>query len=102
MARDVQGSWTAFQSNGFTITFNVFQDGETLTGSATTAGLSSNDCTGRVTDTDFLFKVPWSPGNSIGEYSGSFNLDGRIVGLTVDLNHAGTVAGWSSQQLFPA
>lgn len=96
MPRNVQGTWQAFQSNGFSITFTVFQDGEKLTGSATTSGLSSEDCKGRVTDTDFVFTVPWTPGNSVGEYSGNFNLEGRLVGLTVDLNHAQNVAGWSN------
>jgi hypothetical protein len=103
MARDVQGTWQAFQSNGFTVTFNVFQDEKgVLTGSASTAGLSADKCTGRVTDTDFLFTVPWTPGDSIGEYSGTFNLENRILGLTVDQNHAQNIAGWSSKQTFPA
>lgn len=103
MARNVQGSWEAFQSNGFTVTFNVFQKADgTLTGSANTSGLSSEKCTGKVTDTDFLFTVPWTPGNSIGVYSGNFNLENRIVGITFDENHAQNIAGWNSKITFPA
>lgn len=102
MARNVQGSWQAFQANGFTINFNVFQAADgTLSGTANTTGLSADKCTGKVTDTDFLFSAPWSPGDSVGVYSGTFNLEDRIVGFTVDANHAENIAAWSSKITFP-
>ena len=100
--KDVHGTWLATQANHFIISFTVFQkpDG-TLTGSASTTGLSAVDnCTGMVSDTSFVFTVPWSPGDSVGEYSGTFNLEGRIVGLTVDKTHAQNIAAWVSQRTF--
>ena len=100
MTRKVQGSWEGTQANGFTVTFNVFQNGEELTGSASTQGFKSDACTGKVTDNFFVFTVPWDPGDSKGEYSGTFNLEGRIVGTTVDLNDMSNISPWSSQRRF--
>jgi hypothetical protein len=93
----------AIALNNFVITFTIFQrDDGTLVGSASTAGLSAPDgtCTGMVTDRSFVFTVPWTPGDSIGEYSGTFNLEDRLVGFTVDKNHLSNVAAWASKRLF--
>jgi hypothetical protein len=100
--RNVQGTWTAHQANGFKIVFNVFQEANgLLNGSASTNGLHSEDCHGSVTDDSFVFVVPWNPGNSEGEYSARFNLVDRLVGFTVDLEHPQNIAGWSSDRAFP-
>jgi hypothetical protein len=101
--RNVQGTWQAIQANNPVITFTIFQEDDgTLIGSASTAGLSATDgtCRGMVTDTSFVFTVPWTPGNSIGEYSGTFNLEDRIVGITVDKNHPNSIAVWASLRFF--
>lgn len=106
--RNVQGTWTAHQANGFVLTFNVFQEAfnpttgqAKLTGSASTEGLSTGNCRGFLTNERFVFEVPWDQTDSVGEYSGTFNLFGRIVGLSVDLTHPENIAGWSSDKTFP-
>lgn len=53
-----------------------------------------------VTDTSFVFTVRWTPGDSIGEHSGTFNLEDRLVGFTVDENHLSNVAAWASKGSF--
>jgi hypothetical protein len=104
--RNVQGTWTAHQATGHTITFNVFQEpfveGKAkLSGSASTSGLSSKKCKGVLTNDRFVFTVPWEQNDSVGEYTGTFNLFGRIVGFTVDLTHPENIAAWSSEKTFP-
>jgi hypothetical protein len=99
MARDVSGKWNAHQSNGFSVAFNLKQNGESLEGLASTAGLNGKGL-GRVTNDAFLFTVDWTPGDSRGEYSGTFNLEGRITGITVDLHHPSSFAGWFSEKTF--
>ncbi|MFJ9115801.1 hypothetical protein [Streptomyces sp. NPDC102394] len=100
---DVHGEWSLHQSNGFKTTFNIQQNGTSLTGSASAAGMAGTG-RGRVQGDSFIFTVDWNPAGDekgpLGEYSGTFNLDGRITGVTVDLNHATSQAFWSSDATF--
>lgn len=99
--RNVRGPWKARQANGFEVDFTIIQERDTgvLSGSASTKGLSSRSCTGLVTTDSFVFRVIWNE-RSTGEYSGTFNPEGRITGITVDLKSPGNAAAWSSERTF--
>jgi hypothetical protein len=100
--RNVSGQWQAIQSNGFIVNFNISQQqgASNFTGSASTTGLTGTG-SGRVEGNRFIFTIDWNPGDSVGEYSGTFNLDGRITGISVDLTHPESHAFWHSSRTFP-
>jgi hypothetical protein len=100
MPKNVEGTWDVIVANGANVRFNLLQkpDGE-LSGSADSDGTFTEDCTGQVTDTDFLFTVTWSP-ESVKEYSGRFNLVGRLGGSAVDLKRFDTMTAWTSDKMF--
>lgn len=101
---NVNGQWTLHQSNmDAAVTFNIDQNGGSLTGSASAPGMAGTG-KGRVQGNGFIYTVDWNPAGEkngpLGEYSGTFNLDGRITGVAVDLNDASTSAFWSSDPVF--
>jgi hypothetical protein len=98
MAFDVSGRWQAKQTNGPLVTFDMQQDGETLHGTAAFDG-NSGTGRGRVAGNGFLFTVDWN-GPSVGEYNGTFGLDGRLTGHTFDLSDPASQAGWVSLREF--
>ncbi len=104
---DVRGQWRARQSNGFTVNFNLEQDvNSNLSGRGpVTAGTMRGTVEGgKVEGNFFVVTVDWDPSGpssgARGEYSGMFNPEGRITGITVDLNNPGSQAGWFSDKQF--
>jgi len=112
----VGGQWTAFQSNRSTATFHLKQDdngtltgdGEQPTASATTSSggtLRGRVEGGRVEGNSFVVTIDWDPiGPDVGprgEYSGTFNPEGRLTGLAYDINNPGSQAFWFSGGSFP-
>jgi len=101
--RNVSGNWSLHQSNGPTVTFTINPHG--LAGSsALIDGVAkysddSGIAKGSVTDGSFVYTVSWSKGPK-GEYSGNFNNDGRLTGITFDLHNPGNQATWFSNKVF--
>jgi hypothetical protein len=95
----------AHQSNGFTARFSIVQNGGDLTGSANHGPdqdghfTRSMEARGTVTDTEFLWTISWDNGTR-GRYSGRFESDGRIAGVSVDLEHPTSQATWISDRSF--
>lgn len=105
----VGGTWPIDQHNGFYLNLTLSQSGPNLTGSATASHgqfgdvvLSSKNVTGTVSDRHIHFQIPWTPGDSVGEYDGdarpTTDGDGRIyfVGNTCDQTHPTACAGWDA------
>src|SRR5262245_32094383 len=109
---DVSGTWKAIQSNGFWTGFRIEQDGGQLSGSAhwltvetdtfwvgDVAEASSMEASGSVNAEEFVFNVSWDNGTR-GLYTGRFQGDGRLTGLTVDQQHPESQATWISDRQF--
>lgn len=101
----VDGQWDIVQSNGFRVTVNIGQNGDTLTVQASHSGgqvHSIEPTTGSVSNTHIDLTITWSDGSK-GQYTGDltpnkFALPGfRLVGETHDLNHPGSHASWESE-----
>jgi hypothetical protein len=103
--RLVQGEWTAHEGHQVTLLFTIFQNGGNLTGSAKSLGPPAEDesqsIAGKVTNDAILLTVHWQSG-AVGEYSGTFNLGGRITGITVDTHTWENVLAWASESEFNA
>lgn len=95
---DISGTWTFFQGAA-TGKVDFTLDGNKITGSAESGGVVSNNVTGFVHGESIVFTVPWNNGSK-GEYTGVFNLYGRICGWAIDLEHAHSQAVWFSNELF--
>ena len=84
MPRDVTGrKWMVVQSNGFSEVFVEGQSGETCEGKATKCGTRVDLVNAWATDSEFVFTVVW-PGPFKGRYSGRFDLEGYLAGVTFD------------------
>jgi hypothetical protein len=111
---DVSGTWTARQSNGFVATFNLIQEqprnpeGQiipgsppALRGSGAADSLQGLVERGEVLENSFFLILSWGDGSSRSEYSGTFNLDGRIHGgVTFYLEDSEERADWFSERTF--
>jgi hypothetical protein len=96
MARDVSGSWEIQQSNmpdGPRVRFNIQQIGTTIIGGASFGGTSGSGI-GQVGDNSFLYTVTWSGGESVGEYTGTFQPNGRLSGFSFDIKNPASQATW--------
>ena len=100
-AFDVRGDWIAHQSNGFDVHFNLSQNGDSLSGSATVTpgGNPSDRVSGEVVGNDFHVVVFWR-GGPTGDYAGTFGSDTRLRGLTFDVNNHQSQASWFSDKQF--
>jgi hypothetical protein len=99
MSKDVSGQWHATQSNGPVVTFDLREDANGgLTGSARFSD-DSGVGDGEVSDSAFFFRVRWN-GGPVGDYHGSFGLDGRLTGITFDERNAASQAFWHSNKTF--
>ena len=109
---NINGQWIAHQSNGFDVSFNLQvitgQDSNgqvrpLVNGTAkqTQAGGPSGTVKeGQLSETEFNVLVNWD-GGSRGEYFATFGSDGRLRGLTRDIDHPQSQATWFSQKQFP-
>jgi hypothetical protein len=81
------------------LTFDLNQTGTTLTGTATVTpgipGGSAGTGEGSVSDTGFVFTVNW-PGSGKAEYNATVGPNGRLIGVTFDLDHPSVNATWFS------
>lgn len=97
----VGGSWNMHQSNGFKVNLNLTQHGTSVTGTANTKGMSSNNVSGTVDNHSIDLEIPWSSG-PIGIYHGEntqnkFALPGGyFTGSTYDKTRPTSRATWSS------
>ena len=94
--RDVSGSWTIQQSNGWRADVNLMQNGSSLSGSADAMGggdqMHAQELGGTVSDTHFSLTVTWP--QSRGRYEGTFSPDGTLTGVTFDVQHPNSQATW--------
>ena len=98
----VAGEWQAIQTNGFTTTFTL--NPSKPDGSFIGRGSHSGDSVtglgfGSLHNDQFVFQIQWGNGTE-GFYGGTFDSNGRIIGVTFDVAHPDSRAGWESSRLF--
>ena len=99
----------AHQSNNWDVRFNLNQTPEgKLSGDADAfpnfeggnsmhGGVDTD--TSRVQGNSVIITINWDPGNR-GQYVGNFDLGGRLVGTTFDLDNPSSQATWFSNDFF--
>jgi hypothetical protein len=101
--------WQAIQSNGWRATFDLAQNAAgKLSGSArashpTEAGFTGDvdESVSKVSGGSALIAVDWhNTARSRGIYSGNFNLQRTLVGVTFDEAHPTSQATWFSNKSF--
>ncbi|WP_406512942.1 hypothetical protein OG851_30680 [Streptomyces sp. NBC_00161] len=93
------GVWTIFQTNA-TVRIDVRQDAAgNLFGTTSSGGTVGTLQEGAVTGNDIYFIVQWNHGPR-GRYTGTRGADGRLSGLTVDLNNPSSQSSWRSDRTF--
>ncbi|KJY24111.1 hypothetical protein VR46_42850, partial [Streptomyces sp. NRRL S-444] len=96
---NASGVWTIFQTNA-TVRIDVRQDAAgNLFGSTSSGGTVGTLQEGAVTGNDIYFVVQWNHGPR-GRYTGTRGADGRLSGLTVDLNNPSSQSTWRSDRTF--
>jgi hypothetical protein len=104
--RNVSGTWTIEQSNGWRTDVTLTQNGSELSGTArTSAGLDedfSQELDGTVSGTNFALNITWPQAR--GRYEGTFQPDGTLTGVTFDVQHPSSQATWFGgfDKKFPA
>ena len=99
---DVSGQWDAQQSNGAVASFDLRHRGTqgVIHGHASHSGGSVlGDGEGVIQGTAFHLVVRWNNG-TMGEYNGTFAINGRVSGVTFDLLHPQSQATWFSSRFF--
>lgn len=98
MPKDVRGNWDLTQSNGFILHLEVAgQDGDgTFNGKANVHGKAGfTDLTDtRATDDEITFLM------GRGRYTGRFDFQGRLTGMTFDTANPNSQATWHANKLF--
>lgn len=100
MPRDVSGQRSLVQSTGHELTFDIEQNGGEIHGSGTIKGGMEANGAGQVDDRSFMFTVDWHNNGNGGQYSGHFGPNGRLTGVTVDLDNPTSQATWFSKKRF--
>jgi hypothetical protein len=90
----IQGKWELAQSNNARVTFDLNQTGNSVTGSAASAGITGT-VTGTCNGTSIILDVAWSNG-SRGEYIGNIAGNGRACGLSFVVDSPDNQASWFS------
>jgi hypothetical protein len=94
--RNVSGTWTIEQSNGWHTDVDLTQNGSQLSGTAHTWAGEAEDWAqeldGTVSETNFALNLTWS--NARGRYEGTFQPDGTLTGVTFDVQHPTSQATW--------
>ncbi|MEU5047705.1 hypothetical protein [Streptomyces griseorubiginosus] len=96
MVKDVRGTWRLKQSNGPLVTLNINEDPDgTFAGNSTAQfdGITGTIDDARATDSEITFRVPWSNG-PVGRYTGRFDFQGRLTGITFAEGHPDQQATW--------
>lgn len=99
--------WSAIQSNGWIVIFDLVQEGTQLRGDARAVPTEGGAVTdgdvelgGRVQGNSFMVVVAWEDGVR-GKYRGVRGPDGRLRGGTVDLSNSGAAsARWVGDKTF--
>ncbi len=95
MERDINGQWSISQSTGHELVFDIVQDSDgSLHGSGRVLGGREANGSGQLTGNAFLFTVDWNNNGRGGQYSGTFDGQGRLSGVTFDIDHPGSQATW--------
>lgn len=90
-----EGIYKIEQSNGFTVSFTLYQEGGHLHGRARYPG-AVGVLRGDIIGERFALSVDWSA-SSRGEYVGAVDANGWIVGgKTYDSKNPGNAATWSA------
>ncbi|MEU1183787.1 hypothetical protein ABZ464_40400 [Streptomyces sp. NPDC005820] len=98
-AFNASGVWTIFQTNA-TVRVDLRQDAAgNLFGSTSSGNTVGTLQEGAVTGNDIYFVVQWNHGPR-GRYTGTRGADGRLSGLTVDLNNPSSQSTWRSDRTF--
>jgi hypothetical protein len=106
MTRNVSGTWTIEQSNGWRTDVTLTQNGSELSGTARTSAGEDEDFSqeldGTVSDTNFALNITWPQAR--GRYEGTFQPDGTLTGVTFDVQHPSSQATWFGgfDKKFPA
>jgi hypothetical protein len=97
--------FTVFQSNGWAVKFNLVQDATNyITGrdadasGPAGASLDGDIESGTVLGDQFIVVVAWN-GNGRGQYNGRVGIDGKLSGVTFDLENPTIQATWVCPEL---
>jgi hypothetical protein len=102
VARDINGQWTITQSNGFEVMFDIVQEPDgTLRGSGEIIGGKVANASGQLTGNAFVYTVDWNDNGKGGQYSGTFDAEGRLSGVTFDVDNPGSQATWFAHTFNP-
>jgi hypothetical protein len=115
---DVSGEWMIYQSGGYGIAVNLFDDDGVLSGSARYFALGttthfdlfgdpppaevihSMEAHGTVNEAFFEFDISRNNGTR-GRYTGAFQEDGTLAGSAIDLENIGGGKGtWTTERVF--
>jgi hypothetical protein len=106
----IDGQWIAHQSNGFDVRFDLkVTTGQDSNGhvrplvhgnaTQTAQGVGGDVKDGFLSETELNVVVNWQ-GGARGEYFATFGGDGRLRGLTRDVDHPESQATWFSDRQF--
>ena len=75
--------------------FDIVQEADgSLRGSGRIVGGREANGSGQLTGNAFLFTVDWNNNGKGGQYSGTFDGEGRLSGVTFDIDNPGSQATW--------
>ena len=102
MARDINGQWRITQSNGFELMFYIVQesDGRLHWSGQIIGGMEANG-SGQLDGNAFVYTVDWNNNGRGGQYSGTFDAEGRLSGVTFDIDNPGSQATWFAHGFEP-
>jgi hypothetical protein len=99
----VDGEWSVAQGDGLVVTFIIQQEGSNFRGLARYKDHQGREIdgegSGSISEDRFSFTVNWDGGDQ-GEYSGNFSSNGRLSGLSVDLENPHNQGTWVSLKTF--
>lgn len=92
---NAQGIYKISQSNGFTVSFTLYQEGGHISGRARYPG-AVGDVSGDIAGESFRLMVEWNK-TSRGQYSGFVDANGWVLGgKTYDAKNPASSATWSA------
>ena len=93
---NVVGTWNIIQAGGATVAMNVTSPTD---GTARTGSTNGHFSQAQLSAQEFHFVIRWDNG-PIGDYCGTFGIDGRLRGQTFDATNPHNQALWHSDKQF--
>ena len=102
MVRDINGQWTLTQSNGFEVMFDIVEESDgRLRGSGQVIGGVEANASGQLIGNAFVYTVDWDNNGRGGQYSGTFDAQGRLSGVTFEVDDPRNQFTWFAHKFEP-